>query len=145
MTDDVTCYETLFAQFLSSQVACQTMQVNTNDAGILRLVTTCQQTCQYACQDIATTSGSHTGITSSVEDDMSVRTADGRIMTLQNDIAFQTFSQMTCLGQSLVGIGRVTFQAVELLGVGGHDDALGQLLHPGTMVGQDVKRIGIDH
>ena len=87
MADDVAGNETLFAQFLSSQVACQTMQVDAYDASILRFVATCQQTCQYACQDVTTTSCSHTGIASRVEDDMSVRTADSRIMTLQNDIA----------------------------------------------------------
>ena len=62
MADDVAGNETLFAQLLSSQVACQTMQVNTNDAGILRLVTTCQQTRQNACQYVATASGSHSAV-----------------------------------------------------------------------------------
>ena len=39
----------------------------------------------------------------------------------------------------------MTFQTVEFLGVGGHDDTLGQLLQPCAMTGQNINGVGIYH
>ena len=76
---------------------------------------------------------------------MPARTADGRVVTFQNDISLQSLSQFAGLDEPFVAVGRMSVQTVEFLGMWRHDDALRQLLQPGTMVGQDVQRVSIGH
>ena len=66
-------------------------------------------------------------------------------MPLQYDVSLQALSQVAGLHQALKAVARMSFQTVELLGVGGHDDTLGQLLQPCAMTGQNINGVGIYH
>ena len=108
-------------------------------------VATGEQTGDDARQHIATASSSHTGITRGVEDDMSVRQTQGSVMPFQQSIGLQTLSQIASLHQTLETVAAGTFKTVEFLRVWCHDDALGQLLEPRPMVGEDIDGISISH
>ena len=66
-------------------------------------------------------------------------------MAFQNDVGTEAFSHIASLRQSVVAaVADAARQAIELSGMRCHDDALRQLLHPSTVVGQDVQGVGID-
>ena len=66
-------------------------------------------------------------------------------MTFQNDVGTEAFSHIASLRQSVVAtVADAARQTIELSGMRRHDDALRQLLHPSTVVGQDVQGVGID-
>ena len=104
------------------------MQIDTKDAGVLLFVATRQQTGDDARQYIATASSSHAGIACGIEQYIAVGQADGSMVSLQDDKAFQPLCQVTGFGQPFVAVGTVSFQSVELLGVRCKDNALWQLL-----------------
>ena len=66
-------------------------------------------------------------------------------MTLQDDVGLLALGHFAGLSESFVAVGRVAFQAVELFGVRGEDDFLGQLHEPCSVVGQHVEGVGIGH
>ena len=109
------------------------------------MIAPCQQTGNDACQHVAAARGGHAGIAGTVEGDVAVGTAEGRVVTLEDDVALQAFCQFAGLGQSLVAVSGVPLQSVEFFGVGGKDEPLGKLHEPCTMVGQHVEGVRIYH
>ena len=119
------------------------MQIGAQDASLALLVAAGQQAADDARQHVAAARRGHAGVACGVEGDMSVGHADGRIAALQDDIALQPLRQPARLRQPLVGIDAEALHAVELLGVGCEDDALGQLLHPGMLSREDVQCVSV--
>jgi len=77
---------------------------------------------------------------------MSVGFAQSRIVSFQQDIALEMLCKLTRLGEPLIiARARHTHQPVKLLGMGCHDDARRQLLHPCLMIGQHVQSVSIHH
>ena len=64
-------------------------------------------------------------------------------MAFQDDVCLYPLCQVAGLRQPFEAVGRVAFQAVELLGVGCQDDVLRQLLNPGVVVAEHVDGVGI--
>ena len=74
---------------------------------------------------------------------MAVRTAQGRAVPFQNDVGLQPLRQVAGFQQPFEAVGRMSLQAVELLGVRCEDNILWQLLNPRPMVGQNIDGISI--
>ena len=74
---------------------------------------------------------------------MAVGQAQRRVVPLEQHVALQALGEVAGFHEALVAVAAGAFKTVELLGVGCHDDALGQLLKPGAVVGEDVDGVGI--
>ena len=121
------------------------MQVHTHKAGIGLIVAARQQSGDDAGQHVAAARRRHAGIAGGIDDDATVGQTEGRIVPFQDNIGTQPLSHVARLGQSVVAaIAHAARETVELSRMGCHDDALRQLLHPCTVIGQDVQRVGID-
>ena len=78
--DEVTGNDTLLAEVPGGNVTCQTMEVHANDTSVFLFVASRQQSGDDTRQYVATASCRHTGITGGVENDMTVRQTEGRVM-----------------------------------------------------------------
>ena len=144
--DEVACEEALFADVANGEVARQSVQIHAQLAGFGLLVASCQESGDDAGEDVSAACCGHSGVACGVEDDVSVGQAEGGVVAFQDDECSEVCGQVACFGESVVAVvAGSAVDAVELGGVGRHDDAFGQLLHPRAMVGEDVECVGVEH
>ena len=128
---------------MGSDVARQSVQVHSYHTGVLSFVTPGKQSCDDTCEYVTAASCCHSGIACGVEDDVTIGKTEGRVMTLEDDVAIDMFCEVTRLGESFVTVVAVALESFEFLGMRREDDTLRQLLHPCPVVGQDVYRVSI--
>ena len=106
--DDVAGYQAFLSQFAGRNVTGKSVQIHADEAGILLFVASCQQTGDNTREHVAAACRGHTCITRRVEDDVAVWKAEGRVVTLQDNIALNALCEITGLGEQFETIVAVT-------------------------------------
>ena len=81
IVDDVTCCQTFLAESLHGDVASQSVEIHTHDAGIVLVVAPCEKSCDDSCQYVTAAGSSHAAVACRVEDDLTVRKAKRTVVT----------------------------------------------------------------
>ena len=81
IVDDVTCRQTFFAESLYGDVAGQSVEIHTHDAGVVLMVAPCEKSCDDSCQYVTAAGSSHAAVACRVEDDLTVRKAKRTVVT----------------------------------------------------------------
>ena len=145
MGDDVAGDEALLADGLGGEVAGKAVEVHAQAAGVGTLVATGEEGGDDAREDIAAASRRHTAVARGTELHMTVGETEGGVMALENDVALEMARKFAGTVEPLIAVGAGSArQTVQFLGVGREDEVARQLLHPGTVTGEDVDGIGID-
>ena len=144
MVDDVACDETFLTELLSGLVACQSVQIGSEQCCLERRIVLRKQGEDDSGEDVAASGGCHSRIACGVEHHVSFGRHDCRVGPFDDDIDVVSAGKESGLLEFLVAVRSGTDESTQFLLVGREDGIRRELVDKFAMRGKQVERVGVD-